>query len=121
MTDFHARFATHYLIGLDGRLSRLVDETMAAWHAGFAIGSGIRYNLNRISIGIALERPAGWPTASSAGDTAAQIHALCWLLRQLDARYQLSPDAIVLWTSLAGSDDEALTGLPLATLREALK
>ncbi|WP_028457021.1 peptidoglycan recognition family protein [Chloroflexus sp. Y-396-1] len=121
MTDFHARFATHYLIGLDGRIYHLVDETKAAWHAGFAISSGIRYNLNRISIGIALERPAGWPTTSSVGDTVAQIHALCWLLRQLDARYQLSPDAIVLWTSLAGSDDEALIGLPLESLREALK
>lgn len=120
MTDFNARFATHYLIGLDGRIYRLIDEAKAAWHAGFATGGGVRYNLNRISIGIALERPAGWPATRDAGDTDAQIRALRWLLRQLDARYRLSPDAIVLWTSLAGSDDEALSGLPLGALREAL-
>ncbi|GIV89857.1 MAG: N-acetylmuramoyl-L-alanine amidase [Chloroflexus sp.] len=120
MTDFNARFATHYLIGLDGRIYRLVDEAKAAWHAGFATGGGTRYNLNRISIGIALERPAGWPATRDAGDTDAQVRALRWLLRQLDGRYRLDPDAIVLWSSLAGSDEEALAGLPLGALREAL-
>lgn len=120
MTDFNARFATHYLIGLDGRIYRLVDEAKAAWHAGFATSGGTRYNLNRISVGIALERPAGWPATRDAGDTDAQVRALRWLLRQLDARYRLDPDAIVLWSSLAGSDEEALAGLPLGALREAL-
>lgn len=120
MTDFNARFATHYLIGLDGRIYQLVDEAKAAWHAGFATGKGTRYNLNRISIGIALERPVGWPTAQGAGNTDAQVRALRWLLRQLDARYRLDPDAIVLWSSLAGSDEEALAGLPLDALRAAL-
>ncbi|MEF3274724.1 MAG: peptidoglycan recognition protein family protein [Chloroflexus sp.] len=120
MTDFNARFATHYLIGLDGRIYQLVDEAKAAWHAGFATGKGTRYNLNRISIGIALERPVGWPTAQDAGNTDAQVRALRWLLRQLDARYRLDPDAIVLWSSLAGSDEEALAGLPLDALRAAL-
>lgn len=119
MTNFNARFATHYLIGLDGSIYRLVDEPKAAWHAGFATGS-TRYNLNRISVGIALERPVGWPATQAAGDTDAQVRALRWLLRQLDARYRLDPDAIVLWSSLAGSDDEALAGLPLGALREAL-
>lgn len=120
MTDFNARFATHYLIGLDGRIYRLVDEAKAAWHAGFATSGGTRYNLNRISVGIALERPAGWPATRDAGNTDAQVRALRWLLRQLDARYRLDPDAIVLWSSLAGSDEEALAGLPLGALREAL-
>lgn len=120
MTDFNARFATHYLIGLDGCIYRLVDEAKAAWHAGFATSGGTRYNLNRISVGIALERPAGWPATRDAGDTDAQVRALRWLLRQLDARYRLDPDAIVLWSSLAGSDEEALAGLPLGALREAL-
>ncbi|WP_322489536.1 peptidoglycan recognition family protein [Chloroflexus sp.] len=120
MTDFNARFATHYLIGLDGRIYRLVNEAKAAWHAGFATSGGTRYNLNRISIGIALERPAGWPATRDVGDTDAQVRALRWLLRQLDARYRLDPDAIVLWSSLAGSDEEALAGLPLGALREAL-
>lgn len=120
MTDFNARFATHYLISLDGRIYRLVDEAKAAWHAGFATSGGTRYNLNRISVGIALERPAGWPATRDAGNTDAQVRALRWLLRQLDARYRLDPDAIVLWSSLAGSDEEALAGLPLGALREAL-
>ena len=120
MTDFNSRFATHYLISLDGHIYRLVDEAKAAWHAGFATSGGTRYNLNRISIGIALERPAGWPATRDAGNTDAQVRALRWLLRQLDGRYRLDPDAIVLWSSLAGSDEEALAGLPLGALREAL-
>jgi N-acetyl-anhydromuramyl-L-alanine amidase AmpD len=119
MTDFNARFATHYLIGLDGRIYRLIDEAKAAWHAGFVSGN-TRYNLNRISVGISLERPSGWPAARDAGDTNVQVRALRWLLRQLDARYHLDPDSIVLWSSLAGSDEEALAGLPLSALREAL-
>lgn len=119
MTAIGSRFATHYYVSTEGVIYQLVDEDQAAWHAGFGLASGTWYNLNKISIGIALERPAGWPEAE-AGNTDNQIFALRSLLQRLDARYSLSPDSLVLWSSFMGSDAGTLDGLPLEVLREAL-
>jgi hypothetical protein len=119
MTAPGARFATHYYVSTEGVIYRLVREGLAAWHAGAATADGRRLEINQSSIGVALERPAGWP-AQPAGSTDAQLLALRWLLKQLDGRYGLTPQALVLWSSFAGSDDDALEGLPLAALREAL-
>jgi len=114
-----SRFATHYYVSTEGLIYQLVDEAKAAWHAGIATASGKWQNLNLESVGVALERPQGWP-AQPAGSTDMQLLALRWLLKALDRRYGLSPDALILWSSFAGSDASALDGLPLAVLREAL-
>jgi hypothetical protein len=119
MAAIGARFATHYYVSTEGVIYQLVDEDKAAWHAGFGLASGTWYNLNRLSIGVALERPAGWPEAD-AGNTDSQIFALRSLLQRLDARYGLDPDALMLWSSFMGSDEGTLDGLPLGVLREAL-
>jgi hypothetical protein len=119
MTAIDSRFATHYYLSQAGLIYQLVDERMAAWHAGMATLSGTWYNLNRSSIGVGLERPAGWP-ASGAGNTDAQILALRWLLRDLDARHGISAEGVLLWGSLAGSDADSLEGLPLGVLREVI-
>jgi len=120
MAAIGSRFATHYYVSAEGRIFQLVDEDKAAWHAGFGLASGTWYNLNRTSVGVALERPAGWPEAP-AGNTDAQNLALRSLLRQLDARYQIDPDGLVLWSSFMSSDEGTLDGLPLGVLREALE
>ncbi len=120
MTTLDAHVATHYYLGLDGVISQLVDEAYAAWHAGIASADGLWWNLNRTSIGIALERPTGWP-AAGPGDTTAQVEALTWLLGELGQRYPIDASSLLLWSSLAGSNAEALAGLPLEALREALK
>ncbi|MFV9506344.1 MAG: N-acetylmuramoyl-L-alanine amidase [Oscillochloridaceae bacterium umkhey_bin13] len=114
-----AYFATHYYVDRAGVVHQLVDEERAAWHAGIATADGIWLNLNRTSIGIGLERPAGWPE-QGPGETAAQVTGLRWLLQQLSRRYQIAPNALLLWSSLAGSEPEASEGLPLAALREAM-
>lgn len=119
MTAMGARFATHYYLSLDGLIYQLVDEALAAWHAGIATADGLWLNLNLTSIGVALERPADWPEGH-VGDTEPQLLALRWLLQQLASRYPLSPSALLLWSSLAGSDADAAEGLPLSVLREAL-
>ena len=119
MTAMGARFATHYYLSLDGLIYQLVDEALAAWHAGIASADGFWLNLNLTSIGVALERPADWPEGR-VGDTEPQLLALRWLLQQLARRYPLSPSTLLLWSSLAGSDADAAEGLPLSVLREAL-
>lgn len=119
MTRVDARFATHYYVGLDGSITQLVPEDKAAWHAGMAVLSGTWYNLNRSSVGIGLERPTGWPVAA-AENTDAQIMALRWLLRDLDRRHGISAAGVLLWGSLAASDEESLDGLPLDVLREVV-
>jgi hypothetical protein len=119
MTEPGARFATHYVVSIAGSVYQLVEESQAARHAGSVDLNGRRVNVDAISIGIALERPAGWP-AQSAGSTEMQVQALRWLLRNLGRRYRLSGEALLRWGSLAGSNESVLDGLPLAALREAL-
>ncbi len=119
MTDPGARFATHYVVSIAGGIYRLVEESQAAQHAGVVDLNGRRVNVDVISIGIALERPAGWP-AQSAGSTDMQVQALRWLLRNLGQRYRLGGETLLRWGSLAGSNESVRDGLPLAALREAL-
>lgn len=120
MTRFDAHAATHYVIGLEGTIYQIVDESRAAWHAGIANADGLWLNINAISIGITLERPEGWP-ARPANCTDRQNQALIWLLRRLHQRYRLTPAALVLWSSLAGSQASVVGELPLDMLRRALE
>ncbi len=119
MSAIGSRFATHYYVCQDGRMFQLVDEQYAAWHAGFATVDGGWFNLNRISIGIALERPPGWPDVAT-DSTEWQVLALRWLLINLARRYPLRTDSVILWSSLAGSEDPSGTGLPIESIREVL-
>lgn len=119
MTAIGARFAPHYYITEAGEILQLVDERNAAWHAGMATLDGLWINLNRSSIGIALERPATWPQ-DFATTSDAQLRAVRWLLGDLARRYQLTSNAVLLWSSLAASSDPADDSLPIALIREAL-
>lgn len=119
MTTYEARFSTHYYVTRTGTIYQLVDEDKAAWHAGFATVGGTWYNLNRTSIGIAIERPADWPEfADRIGDK--QIFALRRLLKDLGARYHITPDGLILWSSLASNNDPDADGVPVGALREVL-
>lgn len=56
LSDPDAAVGAHYLIAEDGRVFRLVDEEMRAWHAGVAFWKGER-DINSCSIGIELMNP----------------------------------------------------------------
>ncbi len=67
---------------------------MAEWN-------GRRQNINRISLGVVVERgPAGY--------SDLQLAALAWLIDTLRGRYQLPVDAVVRWSDL----DPALARRP---------
>jgi N-acetylmuramoyl-L-alanine amidase len=56
LCDPAAKVSAHYVIGEDGTVWRLVDETARAWHAGIASWRG-RGDINGASIGIELVNP----------------------------------------------------------------
>lgn len=88
LTDPARKVSAHYLIGRDGALMQLVDETSRAWHAGESWWGG-NTDLNSASIGIELD---------NTGDEAfaeAQIVALLALLEELRTRHRI-PAANVL-------------------------
>jgi N-acetylmuramoyl-L-alanine amidase len=82
LTDPQRRVSAHYLIGRDGAVMQLVDESARAWHAGESWWGGMT-DLNSASIGIELD---------NTGDEAfaePQIAALLLLLEELRKRHRI--------------------------------
>ena len=82
LTDPQRKVSAHYLIGRDGAIVQLVDESARAWHAGDSWWGGTT-DLNSASLGIELD---------NTGDEAfaeAQIVALLALLEELRSRYRI--------------------------------
>jgi N-acetylmuramoyl-L-alanine amidase len=88
LTDPQRKVSAHYLIGRDGGLIQLVDESARAWHAGESRWGGMS-DLNSASIGIELDNTGEEPFAE------AQIVTLLSLLADLRERYKI-PAANVL-------------------------
>jgi N-acetylmuramoyl-L-alanine amidase len=88
LTNRERKVSAHYLIGRDGKLFRLVDETARAWHAGESYWGG-QHDLNSASIGIELDNDGFEPFPD------VQIETLLALLADLKSRYNI-PAANVL-------------------------
>lgn len=82
LTDRQRRVSAHYLIGRDGEVMQLVDETARAWHAGESWWGG-NTDLNSSSIGIELDNTGEEAFAE------AQIASLLVLLADLRTRYRI--------------------------------
>lgn len=82
LTDPRRRVSAHYLIGRDGALVQLVDESARAWHAGESWWGGMS-DLNSASIGIELDNTGDEPFAEP------QILALLALLDDLRSRHRI--------------------------------
>jgi hypothetical protein len=83
--------APHYYVAADGAVTQLAPETRAARHSGLAPWRRRRRNIDRISVGIALENTPGAPYAGP------QLAALDRLAADVAARHRLSGDAVVAW------------------------
>ncbi|CAB3689225.1 N-acetylmuramoyl-L-alanine amidase AmiD [Achromobacter animicus] len=92
------KVSAHYLLDLDGRAHRLVDENRAAWHAGASSWYG-NIATNSTSIGIEIVNP-GW-TEGSDGERVwhpyddRQVRALTILLRDIIRRHNIVPENVV--------------------------
>src|SRR5215212_193608 len=93
----------HYYIDAAGAITQLAPEQRAAHHVGRSLWDKRIRNIDRISIGIALEAKA------QAGYSARQLAALHWLLDQIERRHQLDDSAIVFF------DPQGLNGRGLLT------
>lgn len=88
MRALGSRSSSHYYIAQSGQILQVVPDHYAAWHTGIGEWRGRRQNINRISLGITVERgPQGY--------TEATLQALAWLVARLRQRYGLPPEALV--------------------------
>jgi N-acetylmuramoyl-L-alanine amidase len=88
LCDPAAEVSAHYLIAEDGRVWRLVDEDLRAWHAG-AGGWGDAADVNSRSVGIELANPGDAPHA------APQMAALEVLLADILRRRAIPPERVI--------------------------
>jgi N-acetylmuramoyl-L-alanine amidase len=80
LTTPERKVSAHYLIGRDGSVMQLVDESARAWHAGLSWWNG-QTDVNSASIGIELDNTGSEPFP------AAQIDALLALLADIKQRH----------------------------------
>ena len=80
--------SAHYLIGRDGGLFQLVEESRRAWHAGAGSWGG-QGDVNSRSIGIELDNDGTTPFA------AAQMARLETLLPHIMDRWNIPPKGVI--------------------------
>jgi N-acetylmuramoyl-L-alanine amidase len=88
LRDPGAEVSAHYLVAEDGRVWRMVDEEMRAWHAGAGAWGDAR-DVNSRSIGIELANPGDAPHA------ARQMAALEALLADILRRRAIPPERVI--------------------------
>lgn len=88
LCDAKAEVSAHYLIGSDGRVDALVDESRRAWHAGAGAWAGVT-DVNSRSIGIELGNDGHSPFAEP------QMHALEGLLAGVMHRWTIPPHRVI--------------------------
>ncbi len=98
LCDPEAEVSAHYLVGLDGQIWRLVDESLRAWHAGAGEWRG-RGDVNSRSIGIELVNCASLDDNPPFPEP--QMAALEALLRDILNRWSLPPEAVIAHSDLA--------------------
>lgn len=86
--DPEVQLSAHYVLGRNGRLVQMVDESRRAWHAG--IGRwGAFTDVNSFSLGIELCNEGDGPFG------ARQIDALEDLLRDILTRHAIPPEGVI--------------------------
>lgn len=94
LCDPQAEVSAHYLISRQGAVTRMVDETERAWHAGAGEWRG-EHDINSRSIGIELDNTGVEPFAEP------QMAALETLLKAILARWPIRPDNVIAHSDMA--------------------
>lgn len=94
LCDPMAEVSAHYLIGMDGSVTALVDEAHRAWHAGAGAWGAVT-DVNSQSIGIELDNPGQMPFAEP------QMAALETLLAGVMARWAIPPQRVIAHSDMA--------------------
>jgi len=88
LCDPQAEVSAHYLIGLQGDVTQMVDEAARAWHAGAGAWAGAD-DINSRSIGIELDNRGHHPFPEP------QMSALESLMRGIMARWDIPPAGVI--------------------------
>jgi len=116
LRDPGAEVSAHYVVEEDGRVFRLVDEDMRAWHAGRGEWAGIK-DVNSASIGIEIVNGGhdfGLPEFPDM-----QIDAVITLCRDIVTRHRIKPVNIIGHSDLApGRKSDPGEKFPWAKLAE---
>jgi N-acetylmuramoyl-L-alanine amidase len=92
LADPASEVSAHYVVDVDGRVLRLVEEEMRAWHAGLARWGGVS-DVNSRSIGVEIVNPGhelGYPPFPEP-----QMQALEDLLGGIMRRHGIAPERVV--------------------------
>lgn len=92
LCDAEAKVSAHYLIGRDGKIYQLVDESQRAWHAGASNWYDIT-DMNSASIGIELDNPGH--ENGYVPFTDVQIQSLVELCDDIMARHNIPAENVV--------------------------
>ncbi len=98
LCDPAAEVSAHYVIALDGAVTRLVDETARAWHAGAGRWGNVT-DVNSHSIGIELDN-AG-PLNAAPPFPQPQMAALDALLAEVLSRWSIAPERVIAHSDMA--------------------
>ncbi len=98
LCDPAAEVSSHWLVAEDGRVWRLVDEAMRAWHAGAGAWGGAG-DVNSRSIGVELAN-AG-PLDGFPPFPEPQMAALERLLDEIAARWGIRPERVIAHSDMA--------------------
>lgn len=88
LCDPAAEVSAHWLVDLDGAVTRLVPEELRAWHAGAGRWGAVT-DVNSRSIGIELQNTGAHPFPE------AQVRALERLLEGIMARWAIPPERVI--------------------------
>ncbi|WP_299353708.1 N-acetylmuramoyl-L-alanine amidase [uncultured Shimia sp.] len=94
LCDADVEVSAHYLIAEDGRLWRMVDEKMRAWHAGAGQWRGID-DVNSRSIGIELANTGDHPFPEP------QMTVLEALIGSIMRRWEIPPQNVIAHSDMA--------------------
>lgn len=92
LRDPQSKVSAHYVIDLDGTISRLVPEEKRAWHAGISAWKGER-DINARSIGIEIVNPGH--EFGYRPFPAAQMAAVRDLAREIVARHAIPARRVI--------------------------
>jgi N-acetylmuramoyl-L-alanine amidase len=98
LTDPQSRVSSHYFVGEDGRVVRMVDEGRRAWHAGKSLWAG-ETDINARSIGIEIANPGHEYGYRPFPD--AQIDALVVLCQDILTRHRIPPERVLAHSDVA--------------------
>ena len=94
LCDPAAQVSSHYLVGADGTIWRLVDESKKAWHAGVSSWRG-RRDINVPSVGIEIDNSGTVPFP------AVQMEAVQKLCRAIIMRHGIQAQNVIAHSDVA--------------------